>query len=115
LTDCLPKADIVFIAVKPYHAEALMQTMKPVLTADQLIISIMAGISLGTLEDGLGIPKIVRAMPNLPALVGEGVTSFIAAKGVSEWELDTVQQLLGTTGLSIRLESDKEIDASTGI
>lgn len=115
LGNCLPQADIVFIAVKPYHASQLMQTMKPAMNVDQLVISIMAGVSIDTLKTGLGIPKIVRAMPNLPALVGEGVTSFTAAAGVSKLELLTVQQLLGTTGLSIGLASEREIDASTGI
>lgn len=115
LADCLPQADIIFIAVKPYHARQLMDTMKPVMKADQLVISIMAGVSIDTLKYGLGIPKIVRAMPNLPALVGEGVTSFTAAEGVSKLEELTVKKLLDTTGLSIGLASDKEIDASTGI
>lgn len=115
LVDSLPKADIIFIAVKPYHAMELMQTMKPMLKENQLAISIMAGISIDTLKKGLGIHKVVRAMPNLPALVGGGVTSFTAADGVSEEEQLTVKKLLATTGLAIRLDSDKAIDASTGI
>jgi|SRR5690554_2544650 len=115
LSECLPKADIIFIAVKPFHAEALMKELKPVMKEDQLVISIMAGVSIKSIKEGLGIDKIVRAMPNLPAQIGKGLTSFTASKEVSRLELSTVEKLLDTTGKSVHLDTEKDIDASTGI
>ncbi|MBC6998197.1 pyrroline-5-carboxylate reductase [Cytophaga sp. FL35] len=115
LEDCLPQADLVFIAVKPYHCEDLFAKMKPLINKGQIVISIMAGVTIQTMQEALGIQKVVRAMPNLPAQVGKGVTSFIPSKEVSRIELLTVESLLDTTGKSIKVSSENYIDASTGI
>lgn len=115
LSDCLPKADIVFIAVKPYHSEELMAELKPMMHKDQIVISIMAGVTIQSMKDGLGITKVVRAMPNLPAQIGKGLTSFTASDEVSRLELSTVEKLLDTTGKSVRLDTENDVDASTGI
>ena len=96
LNECLPLADIVFIAVKPYHSGELLKELKPMTIKDQVIVSIMAGVTIKTIQDGLGIRKVVRAMPNLPAQVGKGLTSFTASEEVSRLELSTVQNLLNT-------------------
>ncbi|WP_124979724.1 pyrroline-5-carboxylate reductase [Nonlabens xiamenensis] len=113
--DCLALADIIFIAVKPYHSEALMADLKPLMKPDQLIVSLMAGVTIQSIQQGLGVHKVVRAMPNLPAQVGKGLTSFTSSEEVSRLELSTVQQLLDTTGKSVYLDTENDIDASTGI
>jgi len=115
LGECMEKADILFIAVKPYHAEQLMADLKPLMKKDQLVISIMAGVTIQSMQDGLDIRKVVRAMPNLPAQVGKGLTSFTASDDVSRLELSTVQSLLDTTGKSVHLDTENDVDASTGI
>jgi pyrroline-5-carboxylate reductase len=115
LKDCLPNADIVFLAVKPYHTEELFKNLKPLTTNDQVIVSLMAGVNIQSIQKGLGVLKVVRAMPNLPAQVGKGVTSFTTSKEVSRLETSTVQQLLNTTGKSVHLDTENDIDASTGI
>src|SRR5690606_5007454 len=83
LKDCVPQADIIFIAVKPYHAESLFKTIKPLVHPDQIIISIMAGVTIASIKEFTGLTKIVRAMPNLPAKIGKGLTSFVASEHVS--------------------------------
>ncbi|WP_090624461.1 pyrroline-5-carboxylate reductase [Parapedobacter indicus] len=115
LGTCLPEADVVLIAVKPVHAPGLMDEMRPMVSAGQLFISIMAGVTIDTIKQRLGIDKVVRAMPNLPAQVGLGMTSFTASEQVSRLELATIEKLLDTTGRSLNLASESEIDASTGI
>ncbi len=115
LGKCVPKADVIFIAVKPYHAESLMDEMQPLVSEGQIIISIMAGVTIAAMKKGLGVDKIVRAMPNLPAQVGTGLTSFTASDEVSRLELSTIENLLDTTGRSVRLDTEADIDASTGI
>ena len=115
LEDCLPKADIVFVAVKPYHSEDLFSKMKPMINNGQIIVSLMAGVTLGTIQDKLSIDKVIRTMPNLPAQVGKGVTSYTESESVSRIELVMVRNLLDTTGTSIHVMTEKFIDASTGI
>ncbi len=115
LSDCLPKADIIFIAVKPYHTEELFRELKPMTKKDQVVVSLMAGVTIQSIQKGLGIVKVIRAMPNLPAQVGKGLTSFTTSKEVSRLETSTVQQLLNTTGKSVHLDTENDIDASTGI
>jgi pyrroline-5-carboxylate reductase len=115
LEDCLPKADVVFIGVKPYHADDLMKTMKPMVNEQQIFVSLMAGVTIKHIQEGLGIKKVVRTMPNLPAKVGRGVTSYTESKEVSRIELLTIRNLLDTTGESIRVKNEEFINKSTGI
>lgn len=115
LEECLPEADVVFVAVKPYHATDLFARMKPMVGKDQIIVSIMAGVTLESMVKELGLTKVVRAMPNLPAQVGKGMTSYTATNDVSRVELLTIGGLLDTTGKSIHVSNERFIDASTGI
>lgn len=115
LEDCLPKSDIIFIAVKPYHSEGLFEKMKPQLNNQQLFVSLMAGVTIETIQQKLETKKVIRTMPNLPAQVGKGVTSYTESKEVSKLELIMVRNLLDTTGTSIHVETENFIDASTGI
>jgi pyrroline-5-carboxylate reductase len=115
LDDCLPKADLVFIAVKPFHSEDLFKKMKPMLNDEQIFVSLMAGVTIATIQEHLGQNKVVRTMPNLPAQVGKGVTSYTESDAVSKVELLMVRNLLDTTGTSIHVATENFIDASTGI
>ena len=115
LEDCLSKADIVFVAVKPYHSDELFQNMKTMVNSDQLFISLMAGVTIETIQNSLDVKKVIRAMPNLPAKVGLGMTAFTAAKDVSRVELLMVRNLLDTTGEAIHVKNENFINASTGI
>ena len=115
LEDCVPKADIIFIAVKPYHAENLFKKLKPYTKPGQVLVSIMAGINIDSIKKYSGLVKIVRAMPNLPAQIGKGLTSYVTSPEISRIEKLTIESLLDTTGKSMEVTSEKFIDASTGI
>ncbi|WP_178983496.1 pyrroline-5-carboxylate reductase [Winogradskyella helgolandensis] len=115
LDDCLPKADIVFIAVKPYHSDGLFEDMKPMLNDNQIFVSLMAGVTIDTIQQKLEAKKVIRTMPNLPAQVGKGVTSYTESDTVSRVELLMIRNLLDTTGTSIHVNTENFIDASTGI
>jgi len=115
IEECLPQADVIFLAVKPYHSEELFEKIKPLVNEGQIFVSLMAGVTIETIQQGLGIKKVVRTMPNLPAQVGKGITSYTEAAEVSKVELIMVRNLLDTTGKSIRVKNEKFIDASTGI
>ncbi|MBZ9650796.1 pyrroline-5-carboxylate reductase [Psychroflexus montanilacus] len=115
LEDCLTDADVVFLAVKPYHSEELFERMKPMLNDQQIIVSLMAGVTIENIQNGLNVKKVVRTMPNLPAKVGKGVTSYTESKEVSRVELLMIRNLLDTTGQSIRVKDEDFINKSTGI
>lgn len=115
LEECVSKADVIFVAVKPFHSEELFHSMKHLVNKDQIIVSLMAGVTINTIQKGLDLKKVIRTMPNLPAKVGKGVTSFTEAEEVTRLELIMVRNLLDTTGESIHVESEQFIDASTGI
>lgn len=115
LKDCLPTANLIFLAVKPFHTDALFEEIKPMLKQDQIVVSLMAGVTIPSIQERTGIKKVVRTMPNLPAKVGKGVTSFTESEEVSKIELIMVRNLLDTTGTSIHVATEKFIDASTGI
>ncbi|QFZ55029.1 pyrroline-5-carboxylate reductase [Oceanihabitans sp. IOP_32] len=115
LEHCVPKADVIFIAVKPYHAVDVFKNIKSLVKTEQIIVSIMAGVTIGKIKELTGLEKVVRAMPNLPAQIGKGLTSYVTSKEVSRIEILTIASLLNATGKSIHVSNEKLIDASTGI
>lgn len=92
-------ADILFLAVKPQFMDAMLQEVKQQIRDDQLIVSIAAGKTVSWYEERIGKDKkIVRTMPNTPALVGEGMTGVTANGNVTAEEMDTVLQILRSFG-----------------
>ena len=112
---CIPHADLVVLAVKPQDSRELFNNIQNHIDAEQVVLSIMAGITMETIRQSLGTPKIIRAMPNLPAQVGIGMTVFTTSDEVTRIELVMVQNLINTTGSSIFVSDESAIDASTAI
>ena len=112
---CIPNASIILLAVKPQHSNELFESIKEYMDNDHLVISIMAGVKISTIQDSLGINKIVRAMPNLPARIRLGMTSFFCSEEINPQERRVVQDILNSTGAAISLDSEDAIDATTAI
>ncbi len=113
--DCMANADLIIFAVKPQDAPSLFDSLRPFADAQQVFLSIMAGVKIQTIARGLGVSKIIRAMPNLPAQIGMGMTAFTSSDEVTRIELVMVQNLINTTGKSIYVEGENAIDAATAI
>jgi len=113
--DCLRQADLVIFAVKPQDCTTLFESIRPYVSNEQVFLSIMAGIRIDTICENLNVTKVIRAMPNLPAQVGLGMTAFTSSDEVTRIELVMVQNLINTTGKSIYVKDEKAIDASTAI
>ena len=111
----VPDSDLVVLAVKPQDTPELFATLRPLVHDQQVFVSVMAGVTVATIRDALGVTKVVRAMPNLPAQVGEGMTVYTSSPEVTRLELVMVQNLLATTGKSIYVESEDMLDAATAI
>lgn len=112
---CVQKADLVILAVKPQNTTELFQNIKPYLETEQLILSIMAGVTIQQIQEGTGVKKVIRSMPNLPAQIGMGMTVFSSSKETTRIDLVAVQNLLNTTGKAIYVSDEEKINASTAI
>lgn len=112
---CLERADLVILAVKPQDCQTLFSKLKPLVHPQQVYLSIMAGVKMETIQASLGVEKVIRAMPNLPAQIGMGMTVYTASEAVTRIELVLVQNLLNTTGKAIYAEQESAIDSTTAI
>lgn len=113
--DCIVDAEIIFLAIKPQVCQDVFKTIKDLVNPEQIIISIMAGVTLDSMSNGIGVPKIVRAMPNLPAQVGKGVTGYLNSSKISNSEAAIIKDLLSSTGTVIKLTNEQDIDAITAL
>jgi len=109
-------ADVVVIAVKPGVVHGLLSGLDAKLAAAPLWISIAAGIPLATLRDALPeSARVVRTMPNTPALVGAGATAYYPGPGVSESDIVLVEGILRAAGWCWRCPNEDLLDAVTGL
>ena len=107
--------DLIVLAVKPQDIQLLFESIKSFIDDQQLILSIMAGVEINKIAQGLGVSKIIRAMPNLPAQIGLGMTVYTSSTDVTRLELVTVQNLLSSSGKTIYVENESMINAATAI
>jgi pyrroline-5-carboxylate reductase len=108
-------AEILVLAVKPHQAEWVLQEIGPQLKKGQLLISICASLPLASLRLWAGGKcGLVRAMPNTPAIVGEGMTVLCPEMGLAESELKKAEAIFGTVG-KVALLEEALMDAATGL
>ena len=108
-------AAIIVLAVKPQILETVARQIAPAL-AEELVISIAAGVPIRALETWLGPDRaIVRCMPNTPALIGAGITGLVANPSVSASQHESATELLAAAGEVVWFESDAELDAVTAL
>jgi pyrroline-5-carboxylate reductase len=115
ITKDIAAYDILIMAVKPQDFKAVVPELNKYLQKNQVIISIMAGIKISTIQKGLNHQNVVRAMPNTPAQLGFGITAFSAPKDTSMEHISIVDTLLETTGKCIFMKDENLLDAVTAI
>ena len=107
-------ADVVVLAVKPQILPAILRELGPIL-AHPLVISIVAGVTIRTIAEQMGGgTRVVRAMPNTPALVREGMTALATGAGVSDKDVHLARTIFETVGLVVAVE-ERLMDAVTGL
>lgn len=108
------EADVVVLAVKP---QVLANVLKPLngLFDGKLIISIVAGAEIATIAALVGSDRIVRVMPNTPALVQTGAHGLYATEAVDKEDRDLASQVLAATGLTLWVGEEAQIDAVTAV
>ncbi len=108
-------SSIVVLTVKPQRLGVILGELKEVIREKQLLVSIVAGARIETIADDLQHRSIVRAMPNTPAQIGEGMTVWTATPGVSESQRIQIQTIFGALGLELHVEEEKMIDMATAL
>lgn len=109
------QVDTLILAVKPQNVRKILVEIAPSLKSHQTIISIAASISTQTIEELIpaGI-AVIRAMPNTPAMVGEGITALAPGKAAGPDHLKKAQEIFQKVGTTVVLD-EKHLDAVTGL
>ena len=114
-TRLVREADVVILAVKPQIMAPVLAEIAPAVTARHLLISIAAGVATGTIRAALGKEaRIIRVMPNTPALVLQGAAAIARGKGLGPDDLGTAQEIFGAVGRAVVLD-EEAMDAVTGL
>jgi pyrroline-5-carboxylate reductase len=112
--DLARRASLVVIAVKPQAVPRVLAEIAPVAGASSLVVSIAAGVPLALLAQHLRKAHLVRAMPNTPALVGEGATAVSWGRGVTTADKAFVRRLFDAVGSTVEVDEGL-MDAVTGL
>ncbi len=107
--------NVLVLAVKPQVIGPVMETLKRVVGAHTLVLSIAAGISIARLSAGLGTDRVVRTMPNTPAQVGKGISGAVAGPGVSADNRAAADTLLQAAGPVVWFDAESDLDAVTAV
>ncbi|SSV49786.1 pyrroline-5-carboxylate reductase [Acinetobacter nosocomialis] len=110
----IKNADVVVLAVKPQVLANVLRPLKGLLS-DKLVISIIAGAEIKTISNLIDSERIVRVMPNTPALVQTGAHGIYANDVVGASDRELTSQILAATGLTIWVNSEAQIDAVTAV
>ena len=117
LNDSHPEAPaILIVAVKPQMMDVALPQAKNLGGRQTLVLSIAAGTTLARFEEAFGAETpVVRAMPNTPAAIGQGITAIIGNAHVSEDHLRLAEGLLSAVGKTVRLADEAQMDAVTAV
>lgn len=109
------RVDVVILAVKPQIIHPVLKEVAPAVTPKKLVISVAAGVPTAALRADLprGV-RLIRVMPNTPALVLEGMTAVAKADGLQKGDLETAEEIFGAVGRVVVLE-EEALDAVTGL
>ena len=113
--DVVRGSTVVFLAVKPNQVEALLAEIKPVFELGKVLVSIAAGVTLAKLEGGLSErSRVIRVMPNTPALVGASATGYSLGKAATAEDAAIAQKLFESVGIAFQVKEEL-LNAVTGL
>lgn len=109
------EADLLVLSVKPQVLADVLPTARRGARNARLVLSIIAGAKISTIEDGLANASVVRAMPNTPAQIGQGITVWTATPEVAPAQRDQARALLGALGDEMYVENERYLDMATAL
>lgn len=107
-------SQILILAVKPQNMEEVLEEIKDLINPEKVIVSIAAGITISYIQSKLKTDRIIRVMPNTPALIGEGMSVYSLCECFTGREVDIVKEILMSAGRVISLP-EKYMDAVTAL
>lgn len=107
--------EAIVLAIKPQHLSEVLTELKGKLKPSQLVLSIIAGAKMNTLRTGLAHNSVVRAMPNTPAQIGQGITVWTAGGEASKKQQEWASSILGAMGKEIYADDERYLDMATAI
>jgi pyrroline-5-carboxylate reductase len=107
--------DIVVLSIKPQVLEGVLYEIRGHLRRQNLLLSIIAGVPIKRLADTTAHAAVVRAMPNTPAQIGEGITVWTATPEVEDRQKLQAQAILGSLGEEIYVEEEEYLDMATAL
>ena len=114
--DAISGIDTIVLAVKPQILPVVLDEIRDLVTPDQLIISIVAGIPVSRIAEQLGtLQPIVRTMPNTPALIGLGITALYASEACSQDQRQKADTLMQAGGETVWLENENLLNVVTAV
>jgi len=109
------QSEILILSVKPQVLDKVLHDLHGQSESVRLVLSILAGATIAHIAEGLGNPHVVRAMPNTPARIGEGITVWTAPPEVGETERGQVRAILGTLGQEVYVDNEDYLDMATAL
>ena len=114
--ELVKNSEVIFIAVKPNQVMGVLEEIKDCVVPEKLVVSIAAGINVAKLEANLPEKtRVIRVMPNTPALVGEGMSGIFGGKWVNPEDVKFIENLLSTIGRCIVVDNEAQMDIVTAI
>jgi len=114
-TELMKKCEIIVLSIKPQIAEEVLDEVSSSYSDDKLMVSILAGVSSAQIEKHFnGSPRVVRVMPNTPALVSEGASAICRGHNSTKEDLALVKQLFESVG-KVQVIDERQMDAATGL
>ena len=109
------QADVILLGVKPLQVPGLVEQIRPALTTDKLLLSFAASVKTRSIEEAAGCDLgVIRAMPNTPAMVGEGITALAKGKFATQKHIDLTRKLFDAVGTTV-VADEKNMGAITGL
>ncbi len=109
------KADVVILAVKPQKLRAVLAGLHGKIPPSSLVLSIIAGSSIQNIGSGLDHTAVIRAMPNTPAQIGQGITVWTSSAAVTPFQTETAREILSALGQEIFVEEENYLDMATAL
>ena len=108
-------ADLVVLSVKPQVTPRVLAELRTLIPPDALVLSIVAGVGVQTIASGLQHGPVVRAMPNTPAQIGQGVTVWTASAQATDFQREQARAILEVMGREIYAEDEEMLDMATAV
>jgi pyrroline-5-carboxylate reductase len=115
ISEVIADYDLVILSIKPQDFSIVAVELKNFLKEKQIVLSIMAGINISRIQEELNHKLVVRAMPNTPAMLGQGITGFTSSPGIQIPQILKIENLISATGRTVYLEDEAMLDAVTAL